>query len=178
MSNFVLLSISGRDRPGIVRDVAEALLGVHANIEDSSMTALRGRFTMMLIVALPEEDSLASLRASLAGLEQRSGLTIQSQSLSDEEVDAQAPTPDCVVTVSGADKPGIVHAVAERLAVDGISIVDLSTRTTETKEGEMYMMAMEVQAGDKIDLIADELDRISRKIDVDIEVHPLDTNII
>ena len=31
----VLLSISGHDRPDIVRDVAEAMLHLNANIEDS-----------------------------------------------------------------------------------------------------------------------------------------------
>jgi glycine cleavage system transcriptional repressor len=178
MADFMLLSISGRDRPGIVRDVAEALLGIQANIEDSSMTALRGRFTMMLIVGLPEAGSLAALRAALADLEQRTGLTLQSQVLSPEEVAAQAPTPDCVVTVSGADKPGIVHAVAECLADDSIAIVDLSTRTMAAEGGEMYMMAMEVHAGDQIDGLATALNEISRRIHVDIEVHKLETNII
>jgi len=178
MSNFVLLSISGRDRPGIVRDVAEALLGIQANIEDSSMTALRGRFTMMLIVGLPEEGSLAALRAALADLEQRTGLTLQSQALSDEEVQARAPTPDCVVTVSGADKPGIVHAVAECLGAESISIVDLSTRTMEAEGDEMYMMALEVCAGEQVDALTAKLADISRRIHVDIEVHKLETNII
>ncbi len=31
----ILLSISGKDRPGIVRDVSEVLLQADANIEDS-----------------------------------------------------------------------------------------------------------------------------------------------
>lgn len=178
MSDFVLLSISGRDRPGIVRDVAEALLDVHANIEDSSMTALRGRFTMMLIVKLPKQSGLAALRAGLAALEQRSGLTVQSHTLSDEEVEARAPVPDCVVTVSGADKPGIVHAVAQALASAGISIVDLSTRAQPSDRGEMYMMAMEVQAGDRVETLRAKLAETSRRIDVDIEVQELETNVI
>jgi len=56
--SYLLLSISGHDRTGIVRDVAEALLHLNANIEDSSMTALRGRFTMMLIIRLAEDTAL------------------------------------------------------------------------------------------------------------------------
>ncbi|MFQ5518578.1 MAG: glycine cleavage system protein R, partial [Mariprofundus sp.] len=115
MSN-VLLSISGFDRAGIVRDVADALQHLSANIEDSSMTALRGRFAMMLIVRLPDEISMGELKAALAELEQRTRLTVQSQTISDEEVSAEPLEPDFVITVHGADKVGIVFAVTEALA--------------------------------------------------------------
>ncbi len=175
--NFVLLSISGHDRPGIVRDVAEALLTVRANIEDSSMTALRGRFAMMLIVSLPAEVKLGELKAALAELEQRTGLTIQSQPISEEEARHEPPEPDHVVTVSGADQPGIVHAVTEALADLGISIVDMSTRLSEGDK-PVYMMALEVAAGDAADAMRERLDQVSDRIGVEVEVHPLDSDIL
>ncbi len=176
--SFVLLSVSGHDRPGIVRDVSEAMLHLHANIEDSSMTALRGRFTMMMIVRLPEEESLAALKASLAALEQRSGLTIQSQPLSAEDVSRAAPEPDHVVTVSGADKVGIVHAVAEVLAGLDISIVDLSTRSQPGVDGGAYMMALEVVAGDRAESMRQQLATTAEKLGVDIETHAIDADIL
>ena len=71
MKQSVLLSISGKDRAGIVRDVSEVLLHAQANIEDSSMAVLRGRFTMMLIVELAEQSDVTALKAALAELEQR-----------------------------------------------------------------------------------------------------------
>src|SRR5664280_1086412 len=40
----------GDDRPGIVAAVTEVLVAVDANLEDTSMTILRGHFAMMLIV--------------------------------------------------------------------------------------------------------------------------------
>ena len=175
--NHVLLSISGHDRPGIVRDVAEALLTVRANIEDSSMTALRGRFAMMLIVSLPESVKLGELKAALAELEQRTGLVIQSQSISEEEARHEPPEPDHVVTVSGADQPGIVHAVTEALADLGISIVDMSTRLGEGDE-PAYMMALEVAAGQAANAMRERLREVSRHIQVDVEVHPLESSIL
>ena len=95
--SYLLLSISGHDRAGIVRDVSEALLHLNANIEDSSMTALRGRFTMMLIVKLADGDGFGALKAALAELEQRTGLTVQSQRISAEEAVIVPQEPDCVV---------------------------------------------------------------------------------
>jgi glycine cleavage system transcriptional repressor len=132
---YVLLSVSGHDRPGIVRDVAEALLHLDANIEDSSMTALRGRFAMMLIVRLPEQAGLGGLKGALAELEQRTGLTIQSQPISDEEAQTESGEPDCVVMVHmmalevntgehGDEMRDRLKAVASRLNVD-IAVHDI-----------------------------------------------------
>ena len=176
--SYVLLSVSGHDRPGIVRDVSEAMLHLHANIEDSSMTALRGRFTIMMIVRLPEGESLAALKAALAALEQRSGLTIQSQPLLAEDIARAAPDPDFVVTVSGADKVGIVHAVAEALADLGISIVDLSTRSQPGMDGGAYMMALEVVAGTQAEPMRQRLAITAEKLGVDIETHAIGADIL
>jgi len=178
MSN-ILLSISGHDRAGIVRDVADALQHLNANIEDSSMTALRGRFTMMLIVRLSEERSMSELKAALADLEQRTRLTVHSQVISDEEMAAEPMEPDYVITVHGADKVGIVYAVTEALADLNVSIVDLSTQSRCSDEGDsVYMMALEVAANGHGKAITPALKSVAQRIGVDIEVHELDDAVL
>ncbi len=172
--SYQLLSISGHDRPGIVRDVADSIRHIDANIEDSSMTALRGRFTMMLIVKLPEHENLGALKAALAELEQRTGLTVQSQPLSNEEATLMPGDPDHVITVSGGDQVGIVYGVTRALADHGVSIVDVSTRA----RGDAYMMALEVVAGDAADAMRKALNKAAAELNVDIEVHELDGGIL
>lgn len=174
----VLLSISGHDRPGIVRDVAEAMLHLNANIEDSSMTALRGRFAMMLIVRLSENGSMGELKAALAELERRTGLTVQSQAISDEEMSTETVEPDYVVTVHGADHVGIVHAVTESLAELNISVVDVSTQSQSADDGNIYMMALEVAAGDQGQAMKAALDKVAERIGMDIDVHHLDDAVL
>ncbi len=177
--NTVLLSISGKDRAGIVRDVSGALLELDANIEDSSMTALRGRFAMMLMVSLGESSKLGELQAAMAHLEQQTGLHVQSLVLSADEFARRAPEPDCVVTVSGSDKPGIVHAVTDVLAALDAAVVDLSTRSQQDEGGNsLYMMALEVAAGGNTDKIRANLQAVADKLAVDIEVHELDGEIL
>ena len=173
MNQSILLSISGKDRAGIVRDVSEVLLHAQANIEDSSMAVLRGRFTMMLIVEL-EDSGLSSLKAALAGLEQRTGLTVQSQALSDDEANHIPDEPDCVITVSGADKAGIVFAVTDAMAELGVSVADVSTRA----RGDVYMMALEAVAGDNFPALKDKLTSVAEKLSVSIEVHHLDDGVM
>ncbi|MEJ7554142.1 MAG: ACT domain-containing protein, partial [Aquificaceae bacterium] len=48
---FFILSIFGKDKPGIVASISKALYQMGLNLEDSSMTRLNGEFTIMLIVA-------------------------------------------------------------------------------------------------------------------------------
>lgn len=176
MSN-ILLSISGHDRAGIVRDVAEALLHLNANIEDSSMTALRGRFTMMMIVSLPEDRSLGELKAALAELERRTRLSVQSQVISDEEAQTPALQPDHVITVHGADRVGIVHAVTAALADAGASIVDVSTEQRDGEEGAVYMMVLEVAAKESEEM-NEALQAVAQRIGVTVELHALDDAIL
>ena len=178
MKQSLLLSISGKDRAGIVRDVSEALLHVKANIEDSSMTVLRGRFTMMLIVELAENEGVVELKATLAELEQRTGLTVQSQVLADEEANQIPEEPDCVITVNGADQAGIVFAVTDVMAELGVSIVDVSTRARTSSEGELYMMALEAVAADQLPNLQGKLEKVSDTLNVAIEVHQLDDGVM
>ena len=70
MRHFALSAI-GRDRPGIVAAVTEVLLAHAVNIEDSHATILRGHFTMMLVVAAPEDAELERLRADLTAVRDR-----------------------------------------------------------------------------------------------------------
>jgi len=174
----VLLSISGCDRPGIVRDVADALQNLNANIEDSSMTALRGRFTMMLIVQLPDGSSMGELKASLAELEQRTRLTVQSQTISDDEASMPAQEPDHVITVHGADKVGIVYAVTDVLADLNVSVVDVSTQARPSEQGNVYMMVLEVAAGEQSEAMKSALQAVAAKVGVDVDLHVLDDAVL
>lgn len=51
--NLISVTVVGRDRPGIIADVTARLADLGGNIEDSTMTLLRGHFAMMLICASP-----------------------------------------------------------------------------------------------------------------------------
>ena len=62
------ITVIGPDRTGIVADVAEALAEVGANLTDSTMTRLRGHFTMTLICTGPSEEEATKALEPLAGV--------------------------------------------------------------------------------------------------------------
>src|SRR4051812_20295791 len=112
MTTYAVTAV-GPDAPGEVAALAEALAGLGANLEDASMTRLRGHFAMTLVAAVDAPS--ADVERALAGVSSSSGLHI-----SVWPVDADAAPPVAgspwLVTVHGADRPGIVAGVARELA--------------------------------------------------------------
>ncbi len=47
---LLAVTVLGHDRPGIIADVTGVLADLGGNLEDSSMTRLRGHFAMTLVV--------------------------------------------------------------------------------------------------------------------------------
>jgi glycine cleavage system transcriptional repressor len=144
VSSFAVSAI-GRDRPGIVAAISRELLELRGNIEDSQMSILRGHFAVMLIVSVPDEASEAELQRRMERVGEELGLEAVAVSAVEDLPAGIGPTH--VLSVYGADRPGIVHAVSSALAERGISITDLETRVAGQAEAPVYVMLMEVAAG-------------------------------
>lgn len=150
MSQLALAAI-GRDRPGIVAAVTAVLLRHGVNVEDSRMSILRGHFTMMLILGVPEAVDRAGLRADLDRV--AADLGLEALTLSAVEPLGEAtPEPTHVVSVYGVDHPGIVHRVTAAIAEQGANVTDLETRLAETEgEAPLYALLIEVALPSDVD---------------------------
>jgi glycine cleavage system transcriptional repressor len=136
----------GRDRPGIVAAISGALLELDGNIEDSQMSILGGHFAVMLIVKVPEPVGRDRLEERLGAV--REELELEATAVSPVDPVAGArPRPSHVVTVYGADHPGIVHSVTSVLADSGVNVTDLETRLAGAPDSPLYAMIMEVELG-------------------------------
>lgn len=159
----------GADRPGIVAAISEALLDQGLNIEDSQMTILGGHFAMILIVSGAEHGGLEErLQAAAAAV----GLDAVHVS-EVPELAAGPRGPSHIVTVYGADHPGIVHAVAAALAERAVNITDLETRLLG--EG-LYVMMLEVALPADADTGALEgaLRAVGEEQGVEVTIRPLE----
>ena len=144
MRHFAVAAL-GRDRPGIVASVTRDLLEHDLNVEDSQMTILRGHFTMMLIVAGADDLDLGPLRQRLDATARDLGLDALSLSEVTDVDPGDVSVPNHIVTVYGADHPGIVHAVASALAACDVNITDLNTRLVgDDQDQDLYAMMLEV----------------------------------
>jgi len=172
MPEFAVTAI-GRDRPGIVAAISEALLELQGNIEDSQMSILRGHFAVMLIVKLPEAVDAGDLEAPLQRVRQE----LELEAIAVNRVDdlgVAAARPSHVITVYGADHPGIVHAVSAALAERGVNITGLETRLAVAADSPLYVMIIEVaiRKASEPDLEA-ALGEVADEAKVEVSLRPL-----
>lgn len=168
----------GRDRPGIVAALT-GVLGRHAvNIEDSRATILRGQFTLMLVIAAPSGTDTGDLRAELDAAARAVGL--EALLVLPIEQAAAPPEPSHIVTVYGADHPGIVHAVTATLASRGAGITDMQTKLSDAGPNPLYVLIMELALPRSADAdkLAAALAGVAEEQGVDLTLRALEADAI
>lgn len=139
------ISVVGKDRTGIVAGVASVLFRLGCNIADSSCTMLAGEFAMILIVSHPRPFSKSRLHDELKPTCEELGMSLAVRSLHSDEVKRHETAGEiCMISVYGADQPGIVYRVTSELADHGVNITDLNTKLIGTEEEPVYVMMLEV----------------------------------
>jgi glycine cleavage system transcriptional repressor len=183
MSLFAV-TVLGRDRPGIVAETTTALAGLGGNLEDSTMTLLRGQFAMVLLVRT--QSARPQVEAALAGLTADGSLSVDVRDAPDPSAASPAVPGDggsasYLLSVHGADRPGIVGALTSVVAEAGGNVTDLTTRLS----GSLYVLVAEVQlptggtgAGGGVDverLIA-AIAHTAERLGVDATLRPVETD--
>lgn len=165
------ITVIGRDRPGIVADVAEVLARLGANLTDSTMTRLRGHFAMTLICVGP---AAAEAEAALAPLAADGQLlaTVRAVVPDAEQTSSGVPY---VLAVHGADRMGIVAAMTRVLAEAGGNVTDLSTRLA----GALYVVLAEVELPpDVAEQVTARLAATAADLGVEVTLRPADPDLL
>ena len=149
-SRHFAVSAVGADRPGIVAAVTGVLVDQGCNLEDTEMSVLRGHFAMMLVVSGPESLTPDALERALTEPATTRDLVVAVRAI-DDTVPASPSGEPWSVSVYGADRPGIVHAVTSILADAGANIVGLETRVIGDSERPVYAMLLDVTVPDDAD---------------------------
>jgi glycine cleavage system transcriptional repressor len=158
----------GRDQPGIVAAVARVLHERGGNLEDSAMTILGGHFAIVLLVA--SDDRPEELRDALTSATAELGLDV---SVSQASHGPGAVEPTHLLSVYGADRPGIVAGVTTALAELGANITDLETQVIGDDE-PVYAMVIEL-ATDDADTVASRVAAVCTELGVDHTLRTIDT---
>ena len=128
----------GADRPGIIARVAQVLFDHGGNMLDSTMTILGGQFAIVLLVETTAQA--AALESDLSSATADLGLVVAVRPVGEGSVSSP---PTHMLSVYGADRPGIVAAVTTVLAERAINVTDLTTRVLEGEE-PVYAMVLEI----------------------------------
>lgn len=168
----VAVTVIGRDRPGIIAEVTAVVAELGGNLEDSAMTLLRGHFAWMLIADVADSAELSARLAPLSS----DGLLVSVLPLAaDAEFDSGQEA--YVLTVHGADRPGIVATVTAAIAENGGNITDLSTRLSS---GGLYVMVAEVllPAAADVSAISGQLADAGARLGVGVSLRPAESDVL
>ncbi len=143
--HFVLTAV-GRDRPGIVADLAEMVFDLGCNLEDSSMVNLGSEFATMVLLSGAGEDLGSRLHLACKHLEYEKGMTIFIKPIEAGASPASPPAgrPFRLHTM-GEDKAGIVARTARAISQVGGNILQLSSRLRPAASSGTPLYEMELR---------------------------------
>jgi glycine cleavage system transcriptional repressor len=173
VKTYSILSAFGKDRPGIVAEVAEVIYECGGNIEDSSMGCLRSHFVLLILFSM-EKEEVHAFSSRLKQLEGEKGLTVFYSPVTLQEVRSapQETLPRYRITTSGVDHTGIVFKVCRFLADRGINIIDMETRRTSSAESGTPLFEMdteiEVPRSTTDQSMREELHRLANELVIDL----------
>jgi len=167
---LLAITVLGHDRPGIIAETTGVLAELGLNIEDSTMTLLRGHFAMMLITDGPA--GAGTVEESLGALTADGSLSVSVREVPAETVTSRGSA--YLLSVHGGDRPGIVSTVIAEVARVGGNITDLTTRLA----GELYVLIAEVDlpASADPDGLTAALQAAAGELGVDVTLRPLESD--
>jgi len=149
MTDQLVISAIGEDRPGIVNDLSDIIFKLSLNIEDSRMSVLGGEFAIQLLVS-GDKPAIAALQTQLSDIESQLGLNIMARPTRGRP--AEINIVPYSVEVSSLDHQGIVHNIASFFSSRNINIVDLQTERYAAPHTGSPMFTLHMTIGINADI--------------------------
>jgi len=165
----LVVTVIGKDRPGLVESVSAVVEEHGGNWVESRMSRLAGEFAGILRVSVPA-DRADGLTEALEGL-RADGLRVVVERGFEEAVEEGHII---VLELIGSDRPGIVHKISEALAARGVNVDELNTECDGAPwSGDTLFKAMaRLRAPQSLDLdqLRESLEAIAGDLMVDITI--------
>lgn len=166
-----MLTLVGKDQPGIVARLSTALCQGGCNLGESSMARLGTNFTIMLMVhfggtALELEEMVGPVAKAL-GLHNHVDRVEGGQHFLIQ--------PNVRISVYCSDRPGIMEEVTASLANAGLNILTLDSNLGAEKNTTTYYIHLEGVASDGIDPLYSALDILAKEKNMQTQLIPIDT---
>lgn len=171
MAKNIVITLTGRDKIGLVDQVTSLVAKRAGNVEASRMAHLGGEFAMLMLVAIAESE-YSNLDGDFQALRGGGYQIVMVQT----EADAQkyAGWLPYEIEVTGADHEGIIHEVAHFLASQGINIesMDTSSAPAPMSGTPLFTMKGVALVPPKLNFNdwSDALEEVGDKLNVSVKV--------
>ncbi len=173
MRRWFILSAVGRDRPGMVADLAQLVFDCEANLEDSRMTLLGNEFAAILLCSGDSDDLGERLATGARRLGWENRMTVLLRPL-EGEPRPPVPAPGyrlCEIEAQGEDRAGIVARICRTLADLRVNIADLRSTSLPSPSGAaLYGMTLAVEVPETLDIadLQKALDEVGAQLGLEV----------
>jgi len=170
MKEYRILSLVGKDRPGIVDDVSAFLFDRGANIEDSRMAYMGGCFSVMMLFSC-ESSQLEAIGKDLDELRKLDFQAFLHEARDPTTTPARQESP-FKTEVTAMDHPGIVRKLVRLLRSYDVNIVSLTTEVLRAPHFGTPLFDLELEAampsGKPMAGLKDDLAALAEDLDLDL----------
>ncbi len=173
---YVLISTTGTDRPGIVEEISEWIFQQGGNIEESRMSRLGDEFATLILVS-GDEGLRQELEQNRETFETAHNLNVILKHVHPEPPSYRTPYLRYSLRATSLDHPGIVHKVTSLLHQRSVNIVAAHTNKTHapfsgTSVFHIYM-EIDLPAEISVNHLRDELRDLGEHDKIDFVLEPL-----
>lgn len=171
MAKNIVLTLTGKDKIGLVDQVTSVVMKRSGNVESSRMARLGGEFAMLMLVTVSDAE-FQNLDKDFQGM-RGEGYQIALMQTEDDSKKYAGWLP-YEIEVSGADHEGIIHEISHHLASQGINIesMDTSSAPAPMSGTPLFTMKGVVLVPPKVNVNdwGDELEEVGDKLNVSVKV--------
>ena len=173
--NKYIITVLGKDRPGIIASVSTCLYELDCNVENANQMILQNEFAGFFIAEPPEHYTAESLKESIDGKLSGQKLHIH-VNLMESGGNGMGPSAaegeNFIISTIGPDRKGLVARISQIIASHGANILNLKAVFKGGDEPGDNIMSYEVSITPAIDrgALFSELKKKAGQLDLDIRI--------
>ncbi len=171
MAKNIVLTLTGKDKIGLVEQVTSLVVKRSGNVESSRMARLGGEFAMLMLVTVSDTE-FPNLDKDFQGL-RGEGYQVALMQTEDDSKKYAGWLP-YEIEVTGADHEGIIHEISRHLAAQGINIENMDTSSAPAPMSGTPLFTMKgiVLVPPKLNFNtwSDALEEVGDKLNVSLKI--------
>ena len=172
--NKLIITILGKDRPGIIAAVSQSLFNQDCNIENVNQMILQNEFAGFFIIEPPADKEIHGITRNLTKDLEGTGLHININPIDISSNGGDSPDrgEPFMVTTIGPDKKGLVAMVTDIFARHQVNVTNLQAVFKGGDDPKANIMCYEISITDQINQaqLFRELREKTREFDLDISI--------